>query len=71
MIALLSFVCGGSRPGMLLARSLASRVRVVLCDDMGVAARASRLEALALMFRGVGDRSGPFRLFPVVGLFRE
>jgi hypothetical protein len=30
-----------------------------------------RLEALALMLRGVGDRGGALRLFLVVGLFRE
>ena len=33
--------------------------------------RERRLEALALMLRGVGDRGGALRLFLVVGLFRE
>ena len=33
--------------------------------------RERRLEALPLMFRGVGDRGGALRLFLVVGLFRE
>ena len=56
--------------GLLEALFLLLFIFFVLLDALP-RGRERRLEALPLMFRGVGDRGGALRLFLVVGLFRE